>query len=72
MYIGHFVSPVPQVIILGPPASGKKSISKLCANKLRTAHLTTENLIQESETDIKMKVMDLIKKKEVHYKWILQ
>lgn len=68
MYIGHFVSPVPQVIILGPPASGKKSISKLCANKLRTAHLTTENLIQESETDIKMKVMDLIKKKEVHYK----
>lgn len=55
---------VPQVIILGPPASGKKSISKLCANKLRTAHLTTENLIQESETDIKMKVMDLIKKKE--------
>lgn len=23
---------VPQVIILGPPASGKKSISKLCAN----------------------------------------
>ncbi|XP_069121761.1 adenylate kinase 8-like [Argopecten irradians] len=55
---------VPQVIIIGPPASGKKTISKMCATKLRTAHLTTENLISEAETDLKMKMLDLQKKKQ--------
>ncbi|KAK3087522.1 hypothetical protein FSP39_006998 [Pinctada imbricata] len=54
---------VPQVIILGPPASGKKTMSKLVSNKLRTAHLTPENLVAEAEVDMKLKVQDMQKRK---------
>lgn len=57
--------PVPQVVILGPPASGKKTMTKLCANKLRTAHLTEDNMIAEAETDTKNKAQELIKKNQV-------
>ncbi|XP_052092934.1 adenylate kinase 8-like [Mytilus californianus] len=55
---------VPQVIILGPPASGKKTIAKLCSNKLRTAHLTEDNMVAEAETDTKVKVQEMMKKKQ--------
>lgn len=44
---------VPQIIILGPPAAGKHSISKMVCNKLRTIHLTPENLIQESDLKLR-------------------
>lgn len=44
---------VPQVLILGPPSSGKRSIAKLICGKLRTAHLTKESIIEEAEAGFK-------------------
>merc|ERR1712038_1432047 len=41
---------LPQVIVLGPPASGKKSITRMVCNKMRTAHITPDSLIEEAET----------------------
>ncbi|KAK3611802.1 hypothetical protein CHS0354_040470 [Potamilus streckersoni] len=55
---------VPQVIILGPPASGKKTISKMVANKLRAAHLTKENLIGEADHELKSQAQTFINKKK--------
>jgi adenylate kinase family enzyme len=56
---------VPQIVILGPPASGKRTISKMVSNKLRTAHLTPDNLVSEAETDIKSEAQAFIKKNQV-------
>ena len=58
---------VPQVVILGPPASGKKTMAKLCASKLRTAHLTEDNMVAEAETETKLKVQEMNKKKQVKH-----
>ena len=56
---------VPQVIILGPPASGKRSIAKMVCAKTRAAHLTMENLVAEAEVDVKEEAESFIRKKEV-------
>lgn len=55
---------VPQIVILGPPASGKRTISKMVSNKLRTAHLTPDNLVSEAETDLKTEAQAFIKKNQ--------
>ncbi|XP_064649202.1 adenylate kinase 8-like [Lineus longissimus] len=55
---------VPQVIILGPPASGKHTIGKMVCNRLRTAHLTLKTLILEASNDLKRKAEDFVRKKE--------
>ncbi|KAH3886530.1 hypothetical protein DPMN_010541 [Dreissena polymorpha] len=55
---------VPQVVILGPPASGKRTIAKMVSSKLRTAHLTPENLVSEAETDFKTEAQGFIKKNQ--------
>ena len=52
---------------MGPPASGKRTISKMVSNKLRTAHLTPENLIQDADSDLKTEAEVFVKKNEVHY-----
>lgn len=41
---------VPKVIIYGPPASGKNTISKLAASKLRSVHVSLTQLIEEDTT----------------------
>ncbi|KAK7496967.1 hypothetical protein BaRGS_00011703 [Batillaria attramentaria] len=55
---------VPQIMILGPPASGKRSISKMVCSKLRTAHLTAENLVQDSDIKLRDKAEKFIEKKK--------
>ncbi|XP_041369348.1 adenylate kinase 8-like [Gigantopelta aegis] len=55
---------VPQVIILGPPASGKRSIAKLVCAKTRAAHLTMENLVAEAEVDVKEQAEQFISRKQ--------
>ena len=56
---------VPQVIILGPPASGKRTISKMVCNKLRCAHITTENLLEEADVNFKLEVQKYRQQKKV-------
>ena len=56
---------VPQIVILGPPASGKRTISKMVATKLRTAHITPENLIAETEANMKAEAEGFVKRNQV-------
>ena len=58
-------SEVPQIVIMGPPASGKRTISKMVSNKLRTAHLTPDNLIQDADSDLKTEAQAFVKRNEV-------
>lgn len=44
---------VPKIIVLGPPASGKRSIARMICGKLRTAHLTPQSIIDEADTALK-------------------
>ncbi|KAL8578917.1 hypothetical protein ACOMHN_001879 [Nucella lapillus] len=44
---------VPQIMVLGPPAAGKRSISKMVATKLRCAHLTPDNLVQDADITLR-------------------
>ncbi|WAR01696.1 KAD8-like protein [Mya arenaria] len=55
---------VPQIVILGPPATGKRTIAKMVSSKLRTAHLTPDNLVTEAETDLKVQAQQFIKKNQ--------
>jgi adenylate kinase len=55
---------VPQIVILGPPASGKRSIGKMVASKLHCTHLTQENIIEEADTALKNKATELLKAKQ--------
>merc|ERR1712227_846376 len=52
---------VPRVVILGPPAAGKHSISKLVCSKLRAAHITADSLILEAETELRTEAQKFIK-----------
>nr|XP_014341646.1 PREDICTED: adenylate kinase 8 isoform X2 [Latimeria chalumnae] len=38
---------VPQILVLGPPASGKKTIARLLCLQLRTTYITMEHLLQD-------------------------
>ena len=55
-----FLSPirliVPQVMILGPPASGKRTISKMVCAKLKCAHITADNLLEEADVNFKLEI----------------
>ena len=57
---------VPQIVIMGPPASGKRTISKMVSSKLRTAHLTPENLINDADSDLKTEAEVFVKNNEVN------
>ena len=61
----HLSSSVPQILIMGPPASGKRTISKMVSSKLRTAHLTPENLIADADSDLKTEAEAFVKRNEV-------
>lgn len=50
---------------MGPPASGKRTIAKMVCGKLRTAHLTPDNLVTEAETDLKVQAQAFIEKNQV-------
>lgn len=55
---------VPSVVILGPPCSGKRSIAKLVCGKLRCAHLTPQNLVEEADITIRDKARDYLQNNE--------
>ncbi|ESO95118.1 hypothetical protein LOTGIDRAFT_188991 [Lottia gigantea] len=44
---------LPHIIVLGPPAVGKKTIARMICAKTRAAHLTVDNLIDEAEVDLR-------------------
>ncbi|CAG5136512.1 unnamed protein product [Candidula unifasciata] len=51
---------VPKIIVLGPPASGKHSISKMICSKLHCVHLTKQSLIDEAEVTIREKARNIL------------
>ncbi|CAH1787369.1 unnamed protein product [Owenia fusiformis] len=53
---------LPQVMLHGPPSSGKRTIAKMVCAKLRTAHLTMENMIADAETSVKREAESYSKK----------
>ncbi|ESO85978.1 hypothetical protein LOTGIDRAFT_195378 [Lottia gigantea] len=55
---------VPKIIILGPPAAGKRSIGKMICNKTRAAHITMENLISEADISHREEALNYINKKK--------
>ncbi|XP_005108850.1 adenylate kinase 8 [Aplysia californica] len=55
---------VPAIVILGPPCSGKRSIAKMVCGKLRCAHLTSQNLIEEADIAIRDKARSFIQNQE--------
>ena len=64
-----FLFLVPQIIILGPPASGKRTISKMVCTKLRCAHITTENLVEEADVDFKLGIKKYQQQGKVTFHW---
>ena len=58
-------STVPQVILLGAPATGKEAIAKMICSKLRTANLNMTSLIEESESHLKNAVLEHQERKQV-------
>ena len=56
---------VPGIVILGPPCSGKRSIAKMVCGKLRCAHLTPQNLIEEADIAIRDQARKFIALDEV-------
>jgi len=56
---------VPQIILLGAPATGKATIAKMICSKLRTANLSPASLIEESESHLKNAVLEYQNKNEV-------
>lgn len=51
---------MPQVVLLGPPASGKKTIAKMVCSKLRCAHLTPDSIVEEADTPLKQEATQII------------
>ena len=58
MHYNLVSSTVPQVILLGAPATGKEAIAKMICSKLRTANLNMTSLIEESESHLKNAVLE--------------
>lgn len=56
---------VPQIIMLGPPASGKRTISKMISAKLRCAHITEDNLLEEADVNFKLEIQKYQEQKKV-------
>jgi shikimate kinase len=44
---------VPQIIVLGPPSSGKKVIGNMIAQKLGATYLTMDAMIQDADWQLK-------------------
>ena len=56
---------VPQIILLGAPATGKATIAKMICSKLRAANLSPASLIEESESHLKNAVLEYQNKNQV-------
>ena len=56
---------MPRIIILGPPASGKKSIGKMIAQKLGAMCLTLDSMIQDADWSLKSEAIKLQQAGEV-------
>ena len=48
----YFVA-VMNVVVLGPPCSGKRTITKMLCSKLRTAHLSPDKIIEDSDKPLR-------------------
>ncbi|XP_070532328.1 adenylate kinase 8-like [Ptychodera flava] len=55
---------VPAIIIHGPPASGKRTIAKMVCEKLRSAHITPQKLLEDDVSPVAAKAKEYIAKKQ--------
>ena len=54
-------SKVPRIFILGPPSSGKKTLSKLIARKLKCKYIEPDTLLMDSDSAEGKRVQELVK-----------
>nr|XP_058969619.1 adenylate kinase 8-like [Pocillopora verrucosa] len=57
-------SEVPQIIIHGPPAAGKRTMSVMAAKHFDCVHITLDNLLAESDSKSAKKAQEYISAKE--------
>lgn len=58
-------SEVPQIIIHGPPAAGKRTMSVMAAKHFDCVHITLDNLLAESDSKSAKKAQEYISAKEM-------
>ncbi len=56
---------VPRIILLGPPASGKGTISRMVSAKLKCVHVDVDDLLKEADSNHRLEIQNLQGKKEV-------
>ena len=56
---------MPQVLILGPAASGKRTIGKMVAAKLHVPHLNKQNLVEDAELALRNEAQGYTKQNKV-------
>ncbi|XP_002735582.1 adenylate kinase 8-like [Saccoglossus kowalevskii] len=55
---------VPAILIHGPPASGKRTIAKLVCSKLRSAHITPQNILEDDVSPTVARAKEYLARKE--------
>lgn len=44
---------VPQIVVLGPPSSGRRSVSKMLCKALGLAHVSIETMLEEADLKLR-------------------
>ncbi|XP_077986552.1 adenylate kinase 8-like [Glandiceps talaboti] len=55
---------VPAILIHGPPSSGKRTIAKMVCDKLRSAHITPQNLLEDDVSPTVARAKEFVARKE--------
>lgn len=48
-----FLCLVPQIVVIGPPTSGCRSVSKMLCKSLGLAHVSTETMLEEADLKLR-------------------
>ena len=65
MLHNSYVCAVMKVVVLGPPCSGKRTMSKMICSKLRTAHLSPDSIIEDADKPLREEAERYRKNEEV-------
>jgi len=57
---------VPQIVVLGPPVSGKWCVSNKISATVRAPHLSPEVILVDAPKELQLEVDKYVKEKEVN------